>query len=163
MNRDEAKSILLLYRHGTADADDPQVAGALALAEQDQELKDWLVRHCARQFVLRERFRQIPMPAALKEQIISEQAVREKMIFWPLKYAYALAAVAALVLLVALLPFLILESSSGRHAGHLPEPHGGRRLARICDGPGDKEIIRNKSTSIWRKIMRRRTSFCRRR
>jgi hypothetical protein len=103
VNRDEAKSILLLYRHGTADADDPQVAGALALAEHDQELKDWLVQHCARQFVLRERFRQIPVPAGLKEQIISEQAFQEKMIFWPSKFA--LAAVAALVLLVALLPF----------------------------------------------------------
>ena len=62
MNRDEAKSILLLYRHGTADADDPQIAEALALAEHDPELKDWLVEHCARQIVLREKFRQIPVP-----------------------------------------------------------------------------------------------------
>jgi hypothetical protein len=104
VNRDEAKSILLLYRHGTADADDPQVAGALALAERDQELKDWLVKHCSRQFVLRERFRQIPVPVGLKEQIISEQAFQEKMIFWPPKFALA-AAVAMLVLLVALAPF----------------------------------------------------------
>ena len=34
MNRDEAKNILLLYRPGTADAEDPQIAEALALAEQ---------------------------------------------------------------------------------------------------------------------------------
>jgi hypothetical protein len=103
VNRDEAKSILLLYRHGTADAQDPQVAATLALAEQDQELKDWLVKHCARQIVLRERFRQIPVPAGLKEQIISEQAFQEKMIFWPPKFA--LAAAAVLVLLVTLVPF----------------------------------------------------------
>lgn len=110
MNRDEAKNILLLYRHGTADADDPQIAGALALAERDQELKDWLVKHCARQYVLRENFREISAPAGLKEQIISEQTVQEKIIFWRPKFA--LAAMAALLLLVALSPFWVL------HRGH---------------------------------------------
>ena len=104
MNRNEAKNILLPYRHGTADADDPQIAEALALAERDQELKDWLVNHCARQFVLREKFRQITAPAGLKEQIISEQPVNERMIFRPSKTA--LMAVAALVLLTALVSFL---------------------------------------------------------
>jgi hypothetical protein len=103
VNHDEAKAILLFYRHGTADAEDPQIAEALALADHDQELKDWLVNHCARQFVLRENFRQIRAPAGLKEQIISEQAAQEKVIFWRPKVA--LAAVAALVLLVALVPF----------------------------------------------------------
>jgi hypothetical protein len=103
VNRDEAKQILLSYRLGTTDADDPQIAGALALAERDQELKDWLVKHCARQFVLREKFRQIAAPAGLKEQIISERAIQGKIIFWRPKFA--LAAVAALVLLTALVPF----------------------------------------------------------
>ena len=35
MNRDEAKTILLLYRPGTADAGDPEISAALALAKQD--------------------------------------------------------------------------------------------------------------------------------
>ena len=110
MNRDEAKIILLPYRHGTADADDPHIAEALALAERDQELKDWLVKHCARQFVLREKFRQIAAPAGLKEQIISEQALQEKIIFW--RPQFALAAVAVLVLLVVLVPIRF------SHRGH---------------------------------------------
>jgi uncharacterized membrane protein YbaN (DUF454 family) len=110
VNRDEAKNILLLYRHGTADADDPQIAEALALVERDQELKDWLVKHCARQFVVQEHFRQIAVPAGLKEQIISERVVQEKIISWQPKFA--LAALAALVLLVALVPFWFL------HRGH---------------------------------------------
>ena len=38
MNRDEAKIILLLYRPGTADAGDPEVAEALTLAKNDPEL-----------------------------------------------------------------------------------------------------------------------------
>jgi hypothetical protein len=105
VNHDEAKNILLLYRHGTADADDPQVAEALALAERDRELKDWLVIHCAQQFVLRERFRQIAVPAGLKEQIISEQARQGKMIFW--RQEFSLAAAAAVILLFGVLAFFL--------------------------------------------------------
>jgi hypothetical protein len=96
VNRDEAKNILLLYRHGTADADDPQIAEALAMAERDPELKDWLVVHCAREFVVREKFRRISAPAGLKEQIISEQAAQERMRGWRKKAA--LTAVAAVLL-----------------------------------------------------------------
>ena len=78
MNRDEAKEILICYRHGTADAADPQVAEALAVAKADPELAGWLEMHCARQFVLSEKLRQIVPPAGLKEQIISEQAAQQK-------------------------------------------------------------------------------------
>jgi hypothetical protein len=87
VNRDEAKIILQLYRPNTADAQDPQIAEALALAKQDPELARWLEEHRARQNVLRQKFRQIAAPAGLKEQIISEQAAfskknsrREKMV-----------------------------------------------------------------------------------
>lgn len=104
MDRNEAKTILLIYRHGTADADDPQIAEALALAERDPELKAWLVVHCARQFVLREKFRQIAAPAGLKEQIVSEQAAREKIIFWRPRMALAAAAV---ILLLGMLAFFL--------------------------------------------------------
>jgi len=100
----------MLYRCGTADADDPQIAEALGLAERDRELKDWLGRHCAQQFVLREKFRQITAPAGLKEQIISEQAAQEKTIFWRQKFT--LAAVAVLMFLTALIPFWF------SHRGH---------------------------------------------
>ncbi len=78
MNRDEAKEILITYRHGTADAADPQIAEALAVAKNDSDLAGWLEMHCARQFVLSEKFRQIVPPAGLKEQIISEHAVNQK-------------------------------------------------------------------------------------
>jgi hypothetical protein len=110
VNRDEAKTILLLYRHGTADADDPQIAEALALAERDRELKDWLVIHCAREFVLREKFRQIAAPAGLKEQIISEQARQGKMIFWRQEFSLA-AAAAAIILLFGVLAFFLFQKT----------------------------------------------------
>ena len=105
MNRDEAKTILLLYRPGTADADDPQIARALELARQDPELTRWLVEHCARQEALRAGFRQITAPAGLKEQIISEQAAQEKVIFWRQRAVLAAAAVVAALVVLAPLWF----------------------------------------------------------
>jgi uncharacterized membrane protein YbaN (DUF454 family) len=102
VNRNEAKTILLLYRPGTADAGDPEIAAALALTKQDPELTRWLVEHCARQEALRAGFRQITAPAGLKEQIISEQAAQEKIISWRRNAIFAVAAV--VVALVALAP-----------------------------------------------------------
>jgi hypothetical protein len=102
VNRDEAKTILLLYRPGTADAGDMEIAAALALAKQDPELTRWLVEHCARQEAVRAGFRKITAPAGLKEQIISEQAAHEKMLFWRQRAVLAVAAV--VVALVVLTP-----------------------------------------------------------
>ena len=78
MNVHEAKTILLLYRPGTADAEDPHIAEALALAQREPELADWLELHCARQEALRAKFRQVAVPAGLKEQIISEHAASRR-------------------------------------------------------------------------------------
>ena len=95
MNRDDAKNVLLLYRPATADVADPQMAEALVLVKQDAELTRWFDEHCTRQEILRAKFREIPVPAGLKEQIISEQAAREKIIPW--RRNMVLTAVAAVV------------------------------------------------------------------
>ncbi len=107
MNPDEAKSILLLYRPGSADADDPQVAGALALAKQDPELSRWLEKHCARQEVLRAKFRQIPVPAGLKEQIISEQVVLARKTARRERLTATVAVAAIVIALIVLTPLLL--------------------------------------------------------
>jgi hypothetical protein len=52
---------------------------------------------------LRAKFRQITAPAGLKEQIISEQAAHERMIYW--RPRLALAAVVVIGLLVSLAAF----------------------------------------------------------
>ena len=72
MNVNEAKSILLLYRPGTAETEDPQIAEALELASSTPELTGWLVAHCACQSAISQKLRQITVPAGLKEQIISD-------------------------------------------------------------------------------------------
>ena len=53
MTRGNIKEILLLYRPGTRDAEDPQVAGAIELAKHDPELGRWFGQYqIARQKVL---------------------------------------------------------------------------------------------------------------
>ena len=110
MNVNEAKTILLLYRPGTADAEDPQISGALALAKREPELARWLEEHCARQEALRAKFRQITAPAGLKEQIISEQAASEKMI--STRRTIQFAAAAAILLFAVLAVFRFLPQAS---------------------------------------------------
>jgi hypothetical protein len=110
MNRDEAKHILLLYRPGPADGDDPQIIEALALAQQDMELARWFGEHCARQEILCAKFRQISAPAGLKEQIISEQLAREKAAVW--QRNRALLATAAIVALLVLATFWLRPVAS---------------------------------------------------
>ena len=100
MTRNEAKAILLLCRPDTADAEDPQVAEALAAARQDQELADWLERQRAEQRLLRQQFRKFTAPAGLKEQIISEQAAQKtRTSRWPKVAVPALAALAVAIAL----------------------------------------------------------------
>jgi hypothetical protein len=110
VNAKEAKTILMLYRPGTADAEDPQIAAALALAKQELELAHWLEDHCARQETLRAKFKQITVPAGLKEQIISESAARVVTISRQRRNTVfaAVAAMASVVILLAVL-------SSSRH------------------------------------------------
>jgi len=73
VNSQQAKDILLLYRPGVPEPDQPELAAALDLARRDPELKQWLQEHEATQQALRARFRAIPVPEGLREQILSER------------------------------------------------------------------------------------------
>ncbi len=106
MTANEAKSILLRYRPGTADAEDPQVAEALGLAKSDAELAAWLKDHCARQEALRAKFQQITPPPGLREQIISEHRAQQRAATRRRSVALALSSCAALVAVVA---FFVLQ------------------------------------------------------
>jgi hypothetical protein len=70
MNCSEAKEVLLLYRPGTADAADPQIAEALELAGRDPELRRWFDQHRAFQKAVRAKFQQIEVPAHLKTSLL---------------------------------------------------------------------------------------------
>ena len=97
MNAQEVKEILVLYRPGTADDQDPAFADALESCQRDPELKQWFDAHCDVYRTLRQRFKELPVPEALKEQIMAERNVRPTVLW---RRPVLLAAVAAVALLV---------------------------------------------------------------
>lgn len=98
MTKQEAKGILCLYRPETADATDASFAEALALVREDSELRAWFEAHGAVQKAIRTRFKQIPIPEGLREQIISERQASIGRQRW--RRPMALVAVAALIAVV---------------------------------------------------------------
>jgi hypothetical protein len=111
MNQDEAKLILLRYRPDTADGADPQTAEALALAKSDAGLAQWFAEHCARQIILREKFRQITPPAGLLEQIVSEHAASQRTILDQRRFIQIAVATAAVLVLALVGLFRINQGS----------------------------------------------------
>lgn len=141
MNANEAKTILQLYRPGTTDAEDPQIAAALALAKQSPELAAWLKEHCARQEALRAKFREITPPAGLKEQIISEHAANERRIVARQKIRFALAVV--LLLFGALAVFWF-----PRHAPENTLAIFQNQMVRVALSPYGMNLPTNEPASI---------------
>jgi hypothetical protein len=101
VNPEEAKEILLPYRHDLDDASDPLTAEALALAKSDAELSRWLEEHCAKQYVLREKFRRISVPDGLMQQIVSEHAAAHRASFFKKKGKFAVLATLAVIIVAA--------------------------------------------------------------
>jgi hypothetical protein len=73
MNSHEAKQILSLFRPGTADEKDDSFHEARQLARTDPELARWFDAHCESYLALRRKFQSIPVPQALKEQMLPKQ------------------------------------------------------------------------------------------
>jgi hypothetical protein len=97
MNNPQARDILALFRPGTADEQDPAFDEARQLAKTDAELARWFDEHCEAYLALRQKFRSIPVPPGLKEQILSERKIRRPVFQ---RYWGPLLAVAAVVALL---------------------------------------------------------------
>lgn len=149
MNRDESKQILLLYRPGTADAEDPQIAEALALAKQDTELARWLEKHCEWQAALRGKFRQTALPAGLKEQIISEHAANRRRISARQSIQFALALVILLcgALAVVWLPHLPSDNTLAIYQN---------RMSRVALSPYGMDLMTNDLVPIRAYLAQKR-------
>jgi len=106
MDSRQAKEILMLYRPGSTDAADPQMADALEVVQRDPELAAWFEQHCAVYTAIRGKLKEIPVPADLKRCILVEHADHRRVI--PLfRPALLATAAAALVLLTAILWFML--------------------------------------------------------
>ena len=80
MSPQEARQILLLYRPGTADANDPQIGEALEMTRNDADLARWFEQHRAFQKAMRTGFRQMEVPAHLKASLLIRGTASPKVI-----------------------------------------------------------------------------------
>ena len=98
MNQQEAKSILGAYRPDGRDATDAMFAEALALAERDSELREWLERQRAFDRAVADRLGAIAPPADLRQAILAGgRASRPRRPWWANPAWLAAAAAIAVV------------------------------------------------------------------
>jgi hypothetical protein len=69
VNREDAKSLLVACRPNGADANDPRMAGALALVERDTELRAWFEAEQQSDKIISKKLKAAPLPEGLLEQI----------------------------------------------------------------------------------------------
>lgn len=75
MDKEEARFILRCFRPDGADAENPDFAGALALAAKDRELGEWLARERASDAAFAEALAAVDIPGFLREEILAGLAV----------------------------------------------------------------------------------------
>jgi hypothetical protein len=114
MTPSQAKEILLLYRPGTADAEDPQIIAAVELARRDPEVAHWFERHCAFQNAMRAKLRQIEVPAHFKAALLAQQNIIRPPIWW--QRPVWLSVAAAVVLILGLAAFWLKSANPDRFA-----------------------------------------------
>jgi hypothetical protein len=98
MDSQQAKQILLGYRPGPDDANDPRIAEALRQLEHDPELALWFEQLQRADNAIRRRLREMSVPADLKQRILAEQKIARPDFGWRRPVLMAAAAAAIIVL-----------------------------------------------------------------
>jgi len=104
----QARQVLLIHRPWVDDSTVPEVAEALALCRNDAQLREWFETHCATQEAVRDKLRSIPVPAGLREQILSERIIPVQKSAWrrsPLVGAIA-GVIVVLAVILTIQPYL---------------------------------------------------------
>ena len=103
MTREQAKGILMLYRPGTDDADNPEMHRAIEVARQDPDLGRWFDNHCHFQKTVRAKLMGIEAPQHLKTALLACQRIVPLRAWW--QEPVWLTAAAAIILLLLFIPF----------------------------------------------------------
>ena len=116
MNRAQAKQILLLYRPGARDSQDPELLEAIELARHDPELESWFEQHQAFQVSMRGKLRQLQVPPHLKTSLLAAHKIVRPPVFW--QQPVWIAAAAIFVFLLGIAAFLLRPSAHDRCADY---------------------------------------------
>jgi hypothetical protein len=114
MDKQEAKLILQSYRFNSQDANDPAFAEALAMAQNDPELRAWFELERASDEAVSTKLRQTPVPPDLRKAILSGLRNEPKIVRPTFKWwkSPALAWAAAITIIFAT-TFLIQTRPQG--------------------------------------------------
>jgi hypothetical protein len=107
----QARDILLAYRAGTSDANNPSVAQALDLARRDPELAHWLEEQNALYRSIRAKLKAGRAPDDLRERILASRKI-VRVAFWRRNPVWLAAAAIFVLLIGAAMMLLNVRSAS---------------------------------------------------
>jgi len=116
VNREQARQVLLLYRPGTADAEDPEIASAMELARQDPELGSWFNKHVQFQQGMMAKMRAMEAPNHLKLELLAGFRNVVRPPWWTRPATFWVSAAAACVLLLGLITLRPHRDNSSQFA-----------------------------------------------
>ena len=121
MNTSEAKERLFLYR-GPIDDGDPQFEEALAHAQRDPELAEWMREQSSSYDTIRSKLREIEPPSDLAEKIIRRRPISFRRVWTQIRDIFTMGATpgllqvaAAIVILAGITALWLNFSQRGRH------------------------------------------------
>jgi len=121
MNTSEAKERLFLYR-GPIDDGDPQFEEALAHAQRDPELAEWMREQSSSYDTIRSKLREVEPPSDLAEKIIRKRPIPFRRGWTQIRDIFTMRAppgllqvAAAIVILAGITAVWLNLSQRGRH------------------------------------------------
>ena len=121
MNTSEAKERLFLYR-GPIDDGDPQFEEALAHAQRDPELAEWMREQSSSYDTIRSKLREVEPPSDLAEKIIRKRPIPFRRGWTQIRDIFTMRAppgllqvAAAIVILAGITALWLNFSQRGRH------------------------------------------------
>ena len=121
MNTSEAKERLFLYR-GPIDDGDPQFEEALAHAQRDPELAEWMREQSSSYDTIRSKLREVEPPSDLAEKIIRKRPIPFRRGWAQIRDIFTMRAppgllqvAAAIVILAGITAVWLNFSQRGRH------------------------------------------------
>ena len=121
MNTSEAKERLFLYR-GPIDDGDPQFEEALAHAQRDPELAEWMREQSSSYDTIRSKLREVEPPSDLAEKIIRRRPISFRRGWAQIRDIFTMRAppgllqvAAAIVILAGVTALWLNFSQRGRH------------------------------------------------